>query len=137
MSVVVDASATIALIYGELEDLVSTPLEKQIAREGAIVPQLWHLEVANVLLIGYRRRRHDLQSVTTSLTGLPMHMIEADLHTCTMAWGSILQLAAKHGLTAYDAAYLELAQRLRLPLATLDKELWAAAAAEGVSLFWN
>ncbi len=137
MSVVVDASATIALIYREPEDAASSRLETRIASQGAFVPQLWQLEIANVLLIGYRRHRHDLQTVNDYLADLPMHMIDVDPHTCTMAWSSILQLAAKHRLTSYDAAYLELAQRRRLPLATLDKELSGAASAEGVSLFWD
>ena len=137
MSVVLDASATIALLYGEasLTDLLR--LEEAISQSGAVVPQLWRLEVANVLLMGYRRKRHELKVVREYLFDLSRPLITVDTETGGRAWNTIFELAATHKLTTYDAAYLELAARVNAPLATLDKELIRSAKDQGVELFWN
>ena len=137
MKLVLDASATIALFYGEISGAERSRLEDAIEQSGAAVPQLWHLEVVNVLLIGYRKGRHGLDALRQYLSDIALPRITVDSETQSRAWGSVLELAAKHGLTSYDAAYLELAIRLRASLATLDKGLVQAARDEGVRLFWN
>ncbi len=101
------------------------------------MPQVWRLEVVNVLLMGYRKRRHELNVVREYLSDLSRPLIVVDDETGSRAWDSIFELAAKYRLTSYDAAYLELAARMRAPLATLDKELIRAAREEGVKLFWD
>ncbi len=137
MSLVLDASAALAWVYGEgnVENL--DDLYREVKDKGAIVPELWHIEIANVLLTGCRKGRHDFSVAEENLRRFSKFRIAVDRETRFRAWDSAFKLGRKHSLTSYDAAYLELAQRLRLPLATLDKELLAAAAAEGVSLFWN
>jgi predicted nucleic acid-binding protein len=101
---------------------------------GAWVPALWRLEVANVLEMGVRRNRHDAAFRDATLVDLEQLSIHVDPETDRHAWSATLRLAERHKLTLYDAAYLELAQRRGLPLATLDEDLRAAASAEGVIL---
>ncbi|HET6195084.1 MAG TPA: type II toxin-antitoxin system VapC family toxin, partial [Acetobacteraceae bacterium] len=69
-----------------------------------------------------------------ALADLRKYDIAVDTETDSFAWTSTLQLADRFGLTVYDASYLELAQRMHLPLATLDRRLQSAAAAAGVEL---
>ncbi len=137
MNVVLDASATIAWLYaeGSAEDLAL--LYGEVERAGAVVPQIWHIEAANVLLTGLRKGRHDLAVVESHIADLHRLRVYVDMQTRERAWFAILQLAAKHRLTSYDASYLELASRRQLPLATLDQALIRAAQAEAVPLFWN
>jgi predicted nucleic acid-binding protein len=103
-----------------------------VADNGAIVPALWRLEVANSLTVAMRRRRIDADFRRAALADLALLDITPDPHTDSLAWGETLTLADRFRLTLYDAAYLELAQRRTLPLATLDEELCAAAGALGV-----
>lgn len=134
MSIVLDSSVTLAWIYGtETTDAVSSVFARVIDR-GGDVPGLWHLEVANVLEMGVRRGRTDPAFRDAALEDLSALSITVDRETDRQAWGATVRLAAKHKLTLYDAAYLELAHRRGLPLATLDKELRDAATAEGVLL---
>ncbi len=137
MSVVLDASAAVAWMYreGRVEDL--DRLYGEVRNSGALVPQLWHLEVANVLLMNHRRGKHSLVVVREHIASISMLSIQVDEQTRFHAWDRSLDLAAKHKLTSYDAAYLELAARMRAPLATLDKDLMRAARDEGVELFWG
>jgi predicted nucleic acid-binding protein len=99
------------------------------------VPTLWPLEVANVLLIGERRKRSTQAQAATFLQSLKALPITADDDTNLHAWNATMNLARAHELSAYDAAYLELAMRKDLPLATLDTKLKAAAQAVGVNLY--
>ena len=103
----------------------------------AHVPQLWHLEVSNVLLTGLRRSRYSHEMLKEFLADLAAIEVVVDEQTPKQAWSAVVDLAIRYNLTSYDAAYLELAARLRLPLATLDKALVRAAEAEAVPLFWN
>lgn len=95
---------------------------------------MWWLEVANILELGVRRGRHDAVFRDATLADLAQLPIRVDPDTDRQARGATLQLADRHHLTVYDAAYLELAQRRALPLATLDNELRAAAARERLVL---
>ena len=100
----------------------------------AWVPALWHLELANVLEIGIRHQRHTADFRDRVLSDLSEFPIHVDPETHRQAWGPTARLAERHRLTAYDAAYLEIASRRKIPLATLDRELQAAASAESVKL---
>lgn len=98
----------------------------------ATVPAIWPLEVANVLLVGERRSRiprSKTESFVRVLRELPIS-VDAEPVTATL----VLRLGREYGLTAYDAAYLELSMRAGLPLATLDKRLSEAAQRAGVPL---
>jgi predicted nucleic acid-binding protein len=105
-----------------------------LAQSGAWVPTLWRLEVANVLQMGLRRKRHDAEFRDATLADLAQLPIQVDGETDQQAWGETLLLADRHRLTLYDATYLELALRRSLPLASLDEDLRRAAAAEKVNL---
>ena len=134
MSIALDTSATIAWVYaGETSRPVRAVFD-QVTESGAWVPGLWRLEIANVLEMGVRRGRHDAAFREMTLADLALLSIQVDPHTNDRAWGATIRLAERHRLTVYDAAYLELALRRGLPLATLDRELRVAAKAENVTL---
>ena len=88
-----------------------------LADARAVVPSLWHLEVGNSLLVGERRGRSTQADTVNWLKFLNALPIAVDGETVTRAWSDVLSLARTHGLSAYDAAYLELALRRGLPLA--------------------
>jgi predicted nucleic acid-binding protein len=131
MSLVLDSSATLAWIYSDETTDAIRALFDQVADEGAVVPALWRLEVANSLTVAVRRSRIDVEFRRAALADLAHLDITTDEHTNSHAWSDTLHLADRFRLTLYDAAYLELAQRRKLPLATLDQELRAAAQAVG------
>ena len=134
-TLVIDCSVTMAWYFKDEATPYTNAVRAALARERAAVPALWPLEVANVLLMGERRKR-STQAIATKwlrfLTALP---IAVDTQTPGLAFDPILSLARSLELTAYDAAYLELAMRLGLPLATRDDALEKAAQAVGVTLF--
>jgi predicted nucleic acid-binding protein len=131
VSLVLDSSATLAWICSDETTDSIRALFDQVADEGAIVPCLWRLEVANSLTAAVRRSRIDAEFRRAALADL-MHLdIATDEHTKGHAWSDTLHLADRFRLSLYDAAYLELAQRRNLPLATLDQELLTAAQAVG------
>lgn len=129
-----DASATVPWLVDDEAPSSARPLFDRVVAQGAVVPALWRLEVANAVLMAERRGRITAKQRTERLDELRKLTIEVDDETVERAWSSILELAAQHRLTLYDAAYLELALRRRLPLATLDRELARAGQAAGVTL---
>jgi predicted nucleic acid-binding protein len=134
MSLVLDASATLASIF---PDETTAPIEAvfdQIADEDAWVPSLWRIEVANILAQGVLRGRISFARRNGALADLSRLPIFDDSETALHVWGATLVLADNHRLTVYDATYLELALRLSLPLATLDEDLRRAAQSEGLPL---
>jgi predicted nucleic acid-binding protein len=131
---VLDTSATLAWVYADETSSPILQVFERVLESGAWVPGLWRLEIANVLEIGVRRKRHNAGFKDATLSDLSLLPISLDPHTNDHAWGATVQLAARHGLTVYDAAYLELALRRDLPLASLDRELRAAAKVEKVVL---
>jgi predicted nucleic acid-binding protein len=134
MSLVLDSSATLAWVYSsETTEAVRYAFDL-VGEHGAWVPAIWRLEVANVLEMGVRRGRTKAAFRDAVLADLALLPISVDPETDRQAWGATARLAARHRLTLYDAAYLELAKRRGLPLATLDMELRAAAAAERIIL---
>ncbi|MEJ2377665.1 MAG: type II toxin-antitoxin system VapC family toxin [Pseudolabrys sp.] len=134
MMVVIDSSVTLAWLYdGERSEPVERVFDTVIAIE-AWVPTIWRLEVANGLMQGIRRRRIDTAFRNEALADLLNLKIFADADTATFAWSTTVNYADRFGLTPYDACYLELARRLGLPLATLDRDLRAAGEALGVEL---
>ena len=133
-SLILDSSATLAWIYGdETTDAIRRVFDA-IADNGALVPSLWRLEVANSLTMAVRKRRIDPDFRRAALADLAILDISTDPQTDSHAWTDTLNLADQLHLTVYDAAYLELAQRRILPLATLDGELRTAATAIGVTV---
>jgi predicted nucleic acid-binding protein len=134
VSLVLDASLTLSWFFKDERTAGAEAVLTQVTETGAVVPGLWRLEVANGLQMALRRGRIDAAFRDAALTQLARLSIAADPDTDACAWTATLQLADRFRLTLYDAAYLELAQRRRLPLATLDKELRDAGPALGVAL---
>jgi len=134
VSLVLDSSATLAWIYS---DETTDPIRRlfdAVADDGAVVPALWRLEIANSLTVAVRRGRIDANFRRAVLSDLALLDITTDDHTDVHAWGETLSVADRFQLTVYDAAYLELAQRHNLPLATLNRELRVAAKSLGLHL---
>lgn len=104
-----------------------------VTKKGAIVPSLWSLEVGNVLLIAERNKRISSEQRHKALYALTELPVSIDAMTSHHAWLETMELAERHGLTLYDASYLELALRRSLPLATFDKALQKAALSAGVT----
>ncbi len=132
MTFVVDNSVAISWCFQDehTPDLVT--LLRRLLVERAMAPMLWPLEALNVLMVSERKRRIDRvgrHRLTAFLRGLP---IDIDDETAHYAWRDTQALMERHGLTSYDAAYLELALRTGLSLATLDQDLARAARAEQV-----
>ena len=134
MSLVLDSSVTLAWVYAEGTSPEVSRVLQLVSSAGAWVPSLWRLEVANILEMGVRKRRHDAAFRDATLADLALLPITLDQDTAEHAWGATLRLAERHNLTLYDAAYLELVKRRGLPLATLDAELRTVAKKENVPL---
>lgn len=134
MSLVLDSSVTLAQVFSDETTEAIRHVFDQVSESGAWVPGLWRLEVANILEVGVRRGRHDAGFRDSTLADLALLPIQTDSETDRHAWGTTARLAERHRLTLYDAAYLELALRRQLPLATLDRELRSAAKKEDVQL---
>lgn len=134
MSLVLDSSVTIAWAYNDETTPQILEVFDRVIANGAWVPSLWRIEVANMLEMKVRGRRNDAVFRDGVLANLSLLPISIDPETDRQAWGATLRLAERHRLTLYDAVYLELALRRGIPLATLDIELRAAAKAEGVKL---
>ena len=132
---VLDGSIALSWLFLDEQDPYADAIIGKLPVIEMVVPRLWHLEIANVLLVGERRGRCTEADTTTwlrFLSGLP---IAVDGSTEARAWSDTIGLARRHGLTAYDASYLEIALREGLPIATLDARLGAAAAAVGVARY--
>ena len=134
MSLVLDSSVALTWCFEDEHTSATLDLLDQIAETGAMAPSLWPLEILNGLAMAERRgrldatRRHQLAGF---LRDLPINL---DPETASQSWTATALLAERYRLTLYDAAYLELAQRLDLPLATLDQELRVAGRALGLTL---
>ena len=108
---------------------------RSLANAEAVVPNLWHLEAANVLLSAANRKELEISAIerfTVQLENLP---ITVDTLTANQVFGHTMSLAKAYRLSSYDAAYLELALRESLPLATLDKGLLKAARRSDIEIY--
>lgn len=132
---VLDCSIVLAWYFMDEKDPYADAVAAGLPNSTALVPSLFHLEIANNLVVGERRRRSTQAQATAFLGRLAALPIVVDAQTVQRAWTETIALARTHGLSAYDAAYLELAVRQSLPLATLDDKLKNAASALGVPLF--
>ena len=133
-ALVIDSSVALTWCFEDEASARSDALLEQVRDEGAVVPGLWHLEVANVLLQAEKRGRITPADIAVRLELIAQLPIDTDRQTTARAWREILALARAEGLTTYDAAYLELAIRRGLPLLTKDQALIAAAQRTGVAV---
>ena len=134
-SFVVDSSVALAWILQNQATETPRALLLEI-REGAVlvVPSLWFFEVANALVIAVRRKLISVGERETATALIAALRLETDHDGNERALSATSELAQKYGLTVYDAAYLELARRRSLPLATRDHALMSAAKKSGVKL---
>ena len=132
MTLVLDASAALAWVLDDERTATIEPIFHAITRTGAWAPVHWPLEVANGMTIAVRRGRMTQAGRARALAGFLELGIEIDDETTHHAWGTTLALADLYGLTLYDAAYLELADRHKIPLHTADAKLKAAAKQLGL-----
>ena len=130
MAFVLDASIALAWAFNE-GDPTADAVRDRLGEEPALVPSLWWFELRNGLVVGERRHRLSGAQVDRFLREIADAVI---MHEPLPDEATVMTLARRHGLTVYDAAYLELALRERLPLATLDAALAAAARQEGIAV---
>jgi predicted nucleic acid-binding protein len=132
---VVDASATLPWCFAE-EATPATEALLDRVQEGdeAVVPAHWPTEVMNGLIMAVRRSRIDLERIARFANDLGALPIRIEPAYAPAAWDAVIRVSTEYRLTVYDAAYLELAQRTGLPLATLDGDLRKAAVSANVSL---
>ena len=135
-AVVVDASMAFAWILPSQASSTAEALLKRIeAGDQAVVPPLWFLEVANGLLIAERRKTMAAPERRLALERLSALGLTVDEANARVAFDRTSVLAEQFGLSVYDAAYLELAIRRSLPLATRDRALQSAAERSGIPQF--
>lgn len=133
--VVIDASIVLSWCFEDESSPETDELFGRVRDDGGIVPGLWHLELGNILLQAEKRGRISAREIGIRLDLIARLPIVTDQETTSRAWREILILARAERLTAYDAAYLELASRRGLPLLTKDMELARAARRAGVQVF--
>ena len=131
---VIDASVALSWFLQDEQSPASDRLFALVAEEGAVVPSLWRLEIANALQVAVRRNRIDRAYRDGTIQRAGRLPIEVDPETDTHAWTRTLHLSERHDITVYDAAYLELALRRGVRLATRDRDLARAAINSGVTV---
>ena len=134
MAFVLDCSVAMAWVFPDEATEATDRLRESLIGSRAFVPSLWPVEVGNVILVATRRGRigvDEWPQLRANLEALP---IEIDPVSTSRAWGAWPELAHAHRLSVYDATYLELAARMRMPLATLDRALGNAGRAAGLDV---
>ena len=130
-AVVVDSSVAASWLLPDEAREPSQELAALIASSGAIAPSLLIYEVRNLLITAVRRQRLSVQlahSLIDDFRNLPIELVELSSDS------EIIELGIKHSLSGYDATFLALAMQTKLPLATYDRKLKAAAVSEGIEL---
>lgn len=134
MDFVLDASITLSWCFDDEDAPNAISLMERLETNFAFVPELWTLEIGNILLGAAHRQQITYAKISECLSLLEGLNIQVDRETSDRGFSEILALARSEKLTTYDAAYLELAMRLGLPLATKDNALQKAALHVGVAL---
>jgi predicted nucleic acid-binding protein len=130
MALVLDTSAILALAFADEDRTYARSIIEHIAADHGVVPTLFWFEIRNSLLVAERRKRITQTQTSTFLAKLRLLALDVDNQPSEQG---VFNLARQHSLTIYDSAYLELAHRSALPLATVDNALIKAASAAGVS----
>lgn len=134
MAIVIDSSAAISVMLNEtIPGDVYRAISRAMYTE-VIVPSIWALEMSNVMTMLVRKGRLTISQRDSELRNPGLLPIELDNTDTEVAWTTIVDLADRHLLTCYEAAYVELAIRRQLPLASLDTAMTRAARAEGVEV---
>jgi predicted nucleic acid-binding protein len=136
MPLVVDASVALAWALPDESSAYADAVLTIVERDGLHVPELWAREIANGLAVAYQRKRittADERTFLMALSRLSIHVEGANSAVAVIRDGTAA--AVRYGLTAYDAAYVDLASRENLPLATLDSAMRKAATQSGIAVF--
>lgn len=131
-ALILDASLAASWCFPDERTEFTNAVLHAVGQSSAEAPRLWAYEIRNSVLIGLRRQRlteADAQDFLASLEILNIHLTDPP------SYDAVFALAERHSLTFYDAAYLDLAMRTQLPLASLDARLCRAASESGVTLF--
>ena len=132
---VVDASVVLTWCFPDENSALAQRVAQMFKQGGsAITPSFWPHEILNALLVGEKRKRISRDLIRTFLGDLETLAIVLQELQADSVFDRIQYLSREHGLTAYDAAYLDLAKTTALPLATLDEDLIRACAKAGVEL---
>ena len=133
-SFVLDSSVAMAWCFRDEATTATSRLLDRMGTEAAAIPGWWYLEITNVLAVAERRKLLGPAQVAEFIALIETFDLELDDQAPRRAFTHLLPLCRGHGLSSYDAAYLDLALRRQLPLASLDGDLRAAATAVGVDL---
>jgi len=133
-TLIIDGSIAMAWCFADEGTEETAKVQDRLITEAAIVPAHWSLEVANVLAMAEKRKRISVADATEFVKLLGALDIQVDEETSARVFDHVLPLSRSHALTSYDAAYLELALRRRLPLASLDDDLRRAATSLGIQV---
>ena len=132
---VLDASVVLTWCFSDENSDFARRVAEMLGRgDSALAPAFWAHEVLNALLVGEKRKRISRELIHSFLADLETMPIEMRSVSTNDVFGPIQELSRNHGLTAYDAAYLHLAEVSGLPLATLDGDLVAACKQSGIEL---
>lgn len=131
---VLDASVALSWCFEDEATETTKKLLESLEKQTAYVPELWLLEVGNILVLAERRKRITYARISEYLTLIQALNIQIDTETRNRGFHEIFSLAYAEKLTTYDAAYLDLAMRQGLPLATKDEALHHAAKRLGVEI---
>lgn len=135
MSIVLDCSIVLAWYLPDEEETNATAALHYVTQNGGMVPFLFKTEIANGLIMAMRRNRIENSFRKQAFKEISVLQLDFDHEGLEEVWGLTSELADKYQLTIYDAIYLELAKRKRLPLATLDRSLKRAASEAQVKLY--
>jgi predicted nucleic acid-binding protein len=135
IAIALDASVAMTWCYPDEQSIYAYAVLDALDERPAVVPAHWRLEIANAVLFGERKGRLSASEVLRFFALLESLAPITDTQTSARSLTDTMDLARRYGLTSYDAAYLELAMRENLVLATLDEQLRRAAEAAGVRTF--
>lgn len=133
-SLILDASLALSWALPDEASAYSDAILNRVARFGALAPALWLHEIANGLLMAQRRGRYTTAQRMAFVEELLRLPIEVESSAARAVLDGQAALAERYALTAHDAAYLDLALRRNLPMATQDKAMKAAAGKAGVAI---
>jgi predicted nucleic acid-binding protein len=132
---ILDASVVLTWCFPDENSALAQRIAHRFQQgDSAIAPSFWPHEVLNALLVGEKRKRISRELAQTFLAELAALPVELQHLPADDVFGRVQSLGREHGLTAYDAAYLDLAESNGLALATLDEDLIRACKKAGVAL---
>ncbi len=133
-TLILDCSMTMAWCFADESTPETMAIQDRLVSEAALVPAHWFLEVVNVLAMAEKRKRISPEDSSQFLQQLSVLDIQFDEEASRRAFDHLLPLCRSHGLTSYDAAYLDLVFRRQLPLASLDEALRQAVTSRGMQV---